>query len=180
MTSLATAATLLVFLYGLPTTAVAHDDGMDMSMDGSMSLASGTMKPYLHFTPGDVIWFLGWVPQSRGAMVGTCIGLFLLALVDRWLAAIRASAESHWRQRYLLFNSPFLLFRSYQASAQVMQTNRLNALAKDGKHSSNIPRSIPSRLLNTSLLFIPAHDITRGLLHVGQVALGFAFMLVVM
>ena len=29
------------------------DNGMDMSMDGSMNLAVGNMLAYLHFTPGD-------------------------------------------------------------------------------------------------------------------------------
>lgn len=29
------------------------DNGMDMSMDGSMNLAVGNMLTYLHFTPGD-------------------------------------------------------------------------------------------------------------------------------
>jgi copper transporter 1 len=32
----------------------------------------------------------------------------------------------------------------------------------------------------TALPFIPAHDIPRGLLHMGQTAFGFAFMLAVM
>ena len=92
---------LLVFgLSYLFSLVAAHSDGMVMSMDGAMSLAGANMVPYLHFTPGDTIWFLGWVPESKGAMVGACIGLFLLALVDRWLAAIRATAERNWRNRY--------------------------------------------------------------------------------
>ena len=179
MPSLLTATTLLALICGLPLAVVAHDDGMDMSMDDSMSLASGTMKPYLHFSPGDIFWFLGWVPKSRGAMVGASMGLFLLALVDRWLAAIRASAESHWRRRYLPLVFPFLLVHLHQASAHVIRTKRLNAVANT-KPTSNIPCSAPSRILHTSLPFIPAHDIARGALHVGQVALGFTFMLVVM
>ena len=62
-------------------------------------LMMGTMKPYLHFTPGDILWFMGWVPQSTGAMVGACIGLFLFAILDRWIAATRSLMESHWRSR---------------------------------------------------------------------------------
>lgn len=62
-------------------------------------LASGTMRPYLHFTTGDILWFQGWVPQSAGAMIGACIGLFLLALVDRWIAACRTLMETHWRKQ---------------------------------------------------------------------------------
>jgi solute carrier family 31 (copper transporter), member 1 len=76
-----------------------HENGMDMSMDGAMSLAEGQMLPYLHFTAGDNLWFLGWVPKSAGAMIGTCIGLFLLALVDRWIAECRAMMEVHWSRR---------------------------------------------------------------------------------
>ena len=85
-------------------------DGMIMSMDGAMDLASGNMLFYLHFTPGDTLWFQGWVPQSKGAMLGTCIGLFILALVDRWLASIRAMAYAVWRHQYVyLFRSLFIL-----------------------------------------------------------------------
>jgi len=78
---------------------LADTNGMDMSMDGAMALASGNMLPYLHFTSGDNVLFLGWVPKSAGAMVGTCIGLFMLALVERWVAACRAVMEAHWSKR---------------------------------------------------------------------------------
>lgn len=81
---------------------LADSNGMDMSMDGAMDLSSGNMLSYLHFTPGDTLWFLGWVPSSKGAMVGVCIGLFLLALVERWLAAVRGVMEVHWAVRYVL------------------------------------------------------------------------------
>ena len=54
------------------------------------------MLPYLHFTLGDIVWFQGWVPQSAGAVFGVCVGLFLLAIVDRWVAACRSLMEVHW------------------------------------------------------------------------------------
>lgn len=76
-----------------------HANGMDMSMDGAMPLAVGQMLTFLHFTPGDTLWFQGWVPASSGAMVGACIGLFFLAVVDRWMGACRAVMEVHWRTR---------------------------------------------------------------------------------
>ena len=97
---------LLTFLC-LLATAYAHaghggdTNGMDMSMDSPMNLASGHMLMYFHTTPGDILWFEGWVPQSTGAMVGACIGLFLLALVDRWVAACRGMMEMHWKKRYI-------------------------------------------------------------------------------
>jgi solute carrier family 31 (copper transporter), member 1 len=79
--------------------AAAASNGMNMTMDTGMQLSMGNMLTYLHFTPGDNLWFLGWVPKSAGAMVGTCIGLFMLALVDRWLSAMRAVMELHWYLR---------------------------------------------------------------------------------
>ena len=77
----------------------AHDNGMDMSMDGAMDLASGMMRAYLHFTMGDTLWFEGWVPETAGAMVGACIGLFLLVIIERWISATRSVMEVHWRKR---------------------------------------------------------------------------------
>lgn len=68
-------------------------------MDDGMVMTMGNMIAYLHFTPGDNIWFFGWAPYSTGAMVGTCIGLFLLALVERWLAGLKAIMEMHWHSR---------------------------------------------------------------------------------
>lgn len=86
-------------LLALAALVSASDNGMDMSMDGAMSLAQGQMLPYLHFTTGDMLWFLGWVPKSTGAMVGTCIGLFLLAIVERWIATCRVVMQAHWAKR---------------------------------------------------------------------------------
>lgn len=67
------------------------------------------MRAYLYFTTGDTLWFLGWVPLrwvplTAGATVGAFIGLVILALVDRWLGAIKATAERAWRQRYVSRN----------------------------------------------------------------------------
>ncbi|EIM84484.1 CTR copper uptake transporter [Stereum hirsutum FP-91666 SS1] len=151
---------------------LADSNGMDMSMDGAMDLSSGNMLSYLHFTPGDTLWFLGWVPSSKGAMVGVCIGLFLLALVERWLAAVRGVMEVHWAVR-----------------AQIELSNRLNVRAGLPTPGTNTDEKITSQR-SSSLLglprrgamppFIPAHDISRGVLHVGQTALSFLFMLAVM
>ncbi|KAJ3995057.1 CTR copper uptake transporter [Lentinula boryana] len=140
-------------------------NGMIMSMDGSMDLASGNMLTYLHFTVGgDILWFQGWVPQGPGAMFGACVGLFLLALVDRWIAACRAMMEVHWAKR-----------------AQIAYANKLNANENADKKRA-VPPLTPGNvfLMRRAPPFIPAHDIVRGILHAGQAALTFAFMLVVM
>jgi solute carrier family 31 (copper transporter), member 1 len=75
---------------GMPTDPMAG-----MNMMGST--APGQMLGYLHFAPlGDLLWFPGWVPTRAGPMAGACLGLFLLAVFDRWLAAARAVVERSW------------------------------------------------------------------------------------
>jgi len=84
----------------LSTGVLAHDNGMDMNMDQGMSMSVGNMIMYLHFKLGDNLWFPGWAPHSAGAMVGTCIGLLMLSIAERWLAAMRGVMEAHWRARF--------------------------------------------------------------------------------
>ncbi|KAG1738010.1 CTR copper uptake transporter [Suillus lakei] len=150
------------------------DNGMDMSMDDGMSLAVGNMLSYLHFTPGDnrglylirhirralltgwnTVWFLGWVPKSSGAMVGTCIALFMLALIERWIAACRGVMEFHWGQQ-----------------AMIIASDKLNTLPTRTSPAGFIKRFTPP--------LIPAHDITRGVMFAAQTLLGYLFMLTVM
>ncbi|KAI0742239.1 CTR copper uptake transporter [Daedaleopsis nitida] len=143
---------------------LAHSNGMDMDMDGDMALASGSMVPWLHFAPGDILLFYGWVPTSVGAMVGTCIGLFLLGLVDRWLAATRAVMGAHWNKR-----------------AQIALANKINVASTGEKPSAfSAARIRDVATMRNGLPFIPAHDIPRGILHGLQAALSFALMLIVM
>lgn len=47
------------------------------------------------------MWFEGWVPETPGAMVGTCIGMFLLGFIDRWIAVCAAVMGKHWDKRYV-------------------------------------------------------------------------------
>ena len=92
---------LLTIISILPYLVFADSNGMDMSMDGAMEMMTGNMLNYLHFTPGDNMWFLGWVPASAGAMVGTCIGLCLLGIVERLIAGVRGVSERHWEKRWV-------------------------------------------------------------------------------
>jgi len=139
--------------FGLPLLARADENGMDMSMDDGMTLANGTMMTMLHFTLGDTLWFNGWVPQTRGAMAGACIGLFVLALVDRWIAAVRAMMNLHWRE------------------VGDRKANKKMSGDREKKRGMARLRAPP---------FVPAHDIMRGAMHAVQTLLGFAFMLAVM
>jgi copper transporter 1 len=148
------------------------DMGMMDGMGGAPVLAEGMMIPYLHFSPGDTLWFQGWVPQTKAAVTGVCVGLFLLGLVDRWLAAVRSSAEKFWWNR-----------------SQIAIANRLNYAPLTGKSQASAATAsqAPDRLTLGNIVrstiaapFIPTHDIARGVLHTAQAALGFLFMLAVM
>jgi hypothetical protein len=85
------------------THSASHDE--DTMMMGSTE-STMMMVPYLHFTPGDAILFREWVPKEPGPFVGACIGLFLLGIFDRWLAAMRRLMEAWWKQRCALVLDP--------------------------------------------------------------------------
>ncbi|KAI6145642.1 CTR copper uptake transporter [Pisolithus tinctorius] len=133
------------------------DNGMNMTMDGAMTLAVGNMLPYLHFTLGDTLWFLGWVPQSSGAMLGACIGLFLLALLERWLAACKSIMELHWNK-----------------SASRMLVDKQNASPVPHRNSAD---RVFRRLAPP---FVAAYDLPRGVIYAAQALLNYLFMLTVM
>ena len=60
------------------------------------------------------------------------------------------------------------------------QMNGINAAKKDQGIAEARPQVRSVLLLRSVPPFIPAHDIARGILHAGQVGLGFTFMLAVM
>ena len=73
---------------------------MDHSSMG-MGTSSGMMVPYLHFTGGDNLFLSVWAPTSGGEIAAACIGLLLLAMLERWLAAMRMVFDHHWHHRFL-------------------------------------------------------------------------------
>lgn len=155
------------------------------------------MLPYLHFTLGDIVWFQGWVPQSAGAVFGVCVGLFLLAIVDRWVAACRSLMEVHWLKQCvnilrLTLRSILILVLIF-CSSRLILANRLNAsqslpqytepsLAKgNDEDKGSLPLKSEKPSVNrVSIPFIPSFDIPRAVLQMAQATLEFAFMLVVM
>ncbi|KAJ7073236.1 CTR copper uptake transporter [Mycena belliarum] len=136
--------------------ARAAENGMDMSMDGGMSMAVGTMMTTLHFSLGDTLWFTGWVPQTKGALAGACVGLFILAVVDRWVAAVRRMCEEQW-----------------------MRSTRAAAKQRDAKgvEKGRIGLGLGLGRVPPPLV---AHDVMRGVIHALQALLGYAIMLAVM
>ncbi|KAK7676995.1 hypothetical protein QCA50_020024 [Cerrena zonata] len=165
-----------IFLLSLIPSSLCHENGMDMSMDGAMSLASGQMLMWFHFTPGDNLWFEGWVPQSAGAMVGTCIGLFLLALVDRWIGACRGMMEMHWARRAQILKSDRLNHKGLPTST----SEKTKSAQPQHAHASTMTNLTNAVMLRDIPPFILAHDSMRGIIHAGQAALQFAFMLAAM
>lgn len=146
-------------------------NGMDPSMDMPMNLASGRMVPYLHFTPGDILWLEGWVPGRSSTLFGACVGLFVLALLHRWVIALRAALEfsiamtkcvfpSYWMVRA---NDSFFFSRSHQSSSGREQKSLLDRMMFRG-----------------AAPFVLQHALSRGILHMIQVSIGFLFMLAVM
>lgn len=89
--------TMIGGMYSGHSFCMCTDSNLPDSLGGTMG---GMMKPWLHFTQGENLFFMAWVPLSTGAVVGACIGLFMLALIDRWVASIRGVMEAYWTQRY--------------------------------------------------------------------------------
>ncbi|KAH9041889.1 CTR copper uptake transporter [Lactarius deliciosus] len=162
MYSLALLSLIVTFSF---TCTLAHDNGMDMNMDQGMSMSMGNMVMYLHFTPGDNLWFLGWAPRTAGAMVGTCIGLFMLAVAERWLSAMRAVMEGHWRTR-----------------AQIVLADNLNtsSVATSDKPSSKSSQPSYDTFRRRVPPFILSYDVPRGIMRMALASIGFLFMLAVM
>ncbi|KAJ6607676.1 Ctr copper transporter family-domain-containing protein [Mycena sp. CBHHK59/15] len=146
--SLLAMSLLLPVLSALLPACNAHGSS-STAADGSLMMAA------LHFTPlADTLWFAGWTPSTSGALAGVCIGLFLLAIVDRFVAAVRPIMEMHWR-------------------ADAEKARRARGGDSDGSIKGNRrPPRAPA--------FAPAHDLVRGAMYTLQAFLGFAIMLVVM
>jgi hypothetical protein len=159
--------------------------GMDM---GGM-VTGGMMTPWMHFALGDALWFSSWVPQSKGALAGAAIGLYLLAIVERWFTSRRALMELHWREQYVSFSN-LLLFSQHLprmnkkilASISVEEdieekrkvTNNdsgLSVLAKNPNYPLNVRYTPP---------FVLSHNIARGVIFSIGAFINFLFMLAVM
>ncbi|KAG8985650.1 hypothetical protein FRB90_004529 [Tulasnella sp. 427] len=166
---------------------MSHDmHGMNMGDDSSSS--SMGMVMYLHFnTPfADTLWFKGWTPGSKGALVGACIGLFILALIERLLAAMRGVMEAWWRKK-----TDAILVRSFSArpnSELRSSTADQSSIEQKGDSldhaesaASPVVRGAPRTAIRRMIPpFIPTHELTRAVLHVSQAFVGYALMLAVM
>jgi len=155
---------------------------MDMGMDTGTSNSSMIMmmKPYIHFTPGDILFFSTWVPTTPGAFFGACLALFAVALFERFVAAIGRVVEAQWT------SSPFSDTTPRKSSASITSRTLLNG-DKDSQFAADNASvlsqcevhkaSTPQRL---SAPFIPRIELQRGALRAGGAVLGYVLMLAVM
>ncbi len=146
------------------------------------------MIPYFHFTPGDVLLFLGWVPKSNGAMLGTCIGLFLLGILTRWFAAIRIGGERIWKgeddAKLVDYKRDDDLARvpsaeSAEVSEAVSEVSKRRPTSKQMQHPLTAVLSSTIAALRNAKI-VPQHAYARGIMQIVQSALDFSLMLIVM
>ncbi|CAE6513241.1 unnamed protein product [Rhizoctonia solani] len=129
------------------------------------------MIPYLHFTPGDTLFFKEWVPKSSGAVGGPCVGLFVLAILQRCLSAMRGVMDQHWKQR-----SDALVAARFVRMRDSASTDKESEQDASLTAQSRVPRA--PRL--TLPPFIWPHELARGAMQVLQSFFGYALMLAVM
>ncbi|KAF9535572.1 Ctr copper transporter [Crepidotus variabilis] len=164
-------------------------DGMDHGSSGTDS--SSMMVPYLHFAGGDNLLFKAWAPKSSGTIAGACIGLAVLAILERWVHALRSIFTVHWHTRALAMcaERDRALMEHLHASTE---SERDSALASDedaiesvDRYPSIQPTTSPvtqryPHLRRTVAPFIAAFDVPRGLLYIFQMILAYTLMLAVM
>lgn len=120
------------------------------------------------------MWFDGWTPTTIGATVGASVGLFLLALFSRLLAAVRISAEAAWSQSIALRRSAYRL----GVATNLLKGGNEQVTSSSKSTSSSVVDASPS--LNLAPPFIPSIDIPRSLLFMFQAFVGYLLMLAVM
>ncbi|KAG8812814.1 hypothetical protein FRC19_002876 [Serendipita sp. 401] len=168
---------VVLALSNLPT-AMSHD----MHSGGSSSSSTMTMMvPYLHFTPGDTLLFEGWVPKKPGPIFGACIGLFLLAILDRWLAALRRLMEFWWAERARVkLTRKFVEIKDQtpREEQKVGDISIVSSSQPSGSQQSDEPLPRLSRERIPPFMF--THDLARGAFVVFQTAITYGLMLCVM
>lgn len=148
---------------------------------------------------GDNLFFMAWVPLSGGAVAGACIGLFMLAIVERWVAAMRCVMQAYWSRKfvqlYILFSFHPIEIYSILRTEELLAA-RFTKLSEDSSHKKRHGtngedtdvESLPGKRmpagqrlhLHRTAPFIAAHDLARGAMFAAQAALGYALMLAVM
>jgi len=131
-----------------------------------------SMKPYLHFTPGDALWFMAWAPSSSGAVFGACFGLFLLSLGERLLNMIRSIMEAEWAKRAEKKRESN---GGQEPLPSISPETREKSPSPPNKYRAS--RLVASSLISTTPVHVRIH---RGILFAVQSAISYLLMLAVM
>ncbi|GAA5909909.1 hypothetical protein JCM5296_007437 [Sporobolomyces johnsonii] len=171
---------------------------MDMgSMSGMSSMNSGetngTTASMMNtaFTTklaASNLWFSTWTPTTAGSTFGACLGLFFLAILSRFLSAVKACAEVAWaqsiqREHRQRTQRPPPLSSSPSSSSDA--TGLVKTLsADDPALAPSSPPATPSASAIPALPFSPAFhlsiDLPRALLFGLQSFIAYLLMLAVM
>ncbi|PPQ90423.1 hypothetical protein CVT25_014941 [Psilocybe cyanescens] len=164
---------------------MAHNHGTTTSTSGASSSIHDMMVPYLHFTGGDFLFFEAWQPTSAGAIAGACIGLAMLAIIERWLSATRNVFNAHWRRRAFdqtAVRDQVVTGRTVSSERGHDSIENLDTHEKEASEAAAQPlaKSKVKPRLRTITPFIAAYDIPRGLLYGLEMLLMYLLMLAVM
>lgn len=130
------------------------------------------MIPYLHFTPGDALFFKEWVPKSSGAVAGACVGLFVLAILQRCISGMRGVMDQHWKQRSdAIVAARFVRMRESASSTDKVSEGSGCCATEAAAAPAPRPTLPP---------FILPHELARGGMQILQSFFGYALMLAVM
>ncbi|KAG8721580.1 hypothetical protein FRC08_012023 [Ceratobasidium sp. 394] len=131
------------------------------------------MIPYLHFTPGDALFFKEWVPRSSGAVGGACVGLFVLAILQRCISAMRGVMDQHWKHR----SDALVAARFVRLRESVTSTDKVSEGGCCTVENAMTETPAPRPRLPP---FILSHELARGGMQILQSFFGYALMLAVM
>lgn len=146
------------------TTEDAH--APETVLDSEMMM----MTPYFHWMANaDALWFKTWVPRTPGGLAGACIGLFCLAVFERFLGGARGLVEAWWRR---------------QQASNITQTLVTPDNASIHSHSKSIESGrdylMSSRAAPLLAPLEPTRDLIRGAMQATQSLIGFFMMLSIM
>ncbi|KAG1889386.1 Ctr copper transporter [Suillus subluteus] len=135
------------------------------------------MTPWLHFSGGDYLIFKTWMPESKGAIAGACIGLVAFCILERWIAAFRRQMEIQWGALALILrkqcNSNDVDDKPKDPSDKIdVIEEGCSPLPVTPVTVRSRPRLVPP--------FIPMHDIIRGVFQAVQSLFSYTLMLAVM
>ncbi|KAF8588574.1 hypothetical protein K439DRAFT_1335048 [Ramaria rubella] len=144
---------------------------MDMSMPTANSSMVMMMKPYIHFTSGDKLFFSIWSPTSSAAMFGASLSLFAVACFERFMTAFGRVAVARMIEN----------LGSFTSNSPLKADKGVSSGSTSDDSQSCEPETEPiqgrSRIAPP---FIPRIELQRGACRIGSALLSYTLMLAVM